>query len=477
MQARMLVRRTAPWEVRAPFDVPADDGFIGLRRCGDSLIGVLAIAPDEPAPVVVGTPRATPPRLLPAVLSAMSAHDAAPWAIDVVSHTMRSWDDGIAAGAYRTLLGGLRIPTHRSVHLVVRIRPADCPQAVLMRGDGPAGMLRTALWCLRRLRARLADSGIPTRPLTAAEITDLTMRLTEGAPVERATSDALGAHVDGFRFAVHRWAGTSPESLSALLAAPGSSEAVSTTVTLSLTADRSGPRLTATVRDNGAHASDRDGCHDLVPVDASDRGALAAGLPIAAPPEDRRDDRSRGSGSRGSGAAPVPPAATEQICRSVAVPCAGDGQLVGAAASGAPVALRLAGPGVAASTICGDHRLARQVAARLAAIGMSVAVVSDTPQRWRRLADAVGERWITVNDRGPTAPHVLFDDTRAGGHEVPPGATLLRRHDCLDDGRGGREPTLRHDPGSGLLLASGLGCTVPVRPVSTAAERSLTELD
>lgn len=466
-------RRQAPWQISAPFDVPHDDGFVGFRRDGDALISVLAVAPTDPVPVIVGAPALSSAAILPAVLAALTARDAAPFVIDIVSHTMGCWSDGPAVRAYRSVLGDVRLAAHRSVHLIIRIRPTDFPHAMALRGDDSAAALRTALWSVRRVRSLLSENGVASKPLTAAEITDLTVRLTEGASVDlahRTPLDLEGSGVRGAPIALttYEWLGGRPESLAGLIATPGAADAVSTSLTLRVSAGSTGPTLRVLVRDNGSRGVDRSGEHDLHLV-SDTRPAAAAGLPIGDPPGTRLTDGSA------NGRRVLSPADTAAIARSVPIPLAGDGQLVGADPSGSPVALRLAGPTIPCAHLVGDDALARQVVVRLAALGVSVGIVSPTPHRWERLATSVGEGLVAVDPRR-TAPRVIFDDDADRPVAAPPGSTLLRRH---------REPTalptdgpcLSQDRATGTAIAHGSGRTTTVRLVSTAAERTLTDLD
>ena len=472
MRTDVLSRRAAAWTAAAPFDVPCEEQFVGLRRSGDALICVLAVAPSPPSPVVVGAAPQDGPPLLAAVAAAMSMRDTAPAAIDIVSHTMGGWGDTPAARAYRGLLGGLRIAAHRSVHLVLRIRPADLPRAVQARGGGGRGTLRTALWCVRRVRAALADSGIVAHPLTASEVTELTSLLAEGAAVTDAVDAEIGLRHNGVQLTAYRLSDHRPETLARLLTAPVADEAVSTTVTLGYTATPAGPRLQVTVRDNGGPTVDRRGDHSLRLVTTGCRAAIAAGLPIGLPPG-LRSGLPRDDGWQGYDAA-----TTAHLARTLTIPLAGDGQIVGADRAGSPVALRLAGRDVPRCDVIGDHTLARQSVDRLAALGLTVNVISDHPRRWARLADSVGNGLVAIGDCAYRT-QVVVDDTAAGGVTAAPGTTLMRRSTtdsvvALPPHVG---PVLRQSASDATVYAEGSGRRVPIRLVSTSAERTLTETD
>ena len=457
LQTLLRSRRAGIREPAEPFDIPDDDRPLGLRRCGDTLIGVLAVAPTAPAPLVQGTAPPHDSRLLAAVTAALATRDAAPSSIDIVSHTMGCWGTSPAARAYRGLLGGLRLAAHRSVHLVVRIRPSDWPEAVLARGGDGAGSLRTALWCLRRTRARLNDCGLATRALSAVEITDLTARLTEGVPMTSALEGPIGLEHRGAPLVAYTLRDPDPETISALLASPVADHAVSTTVTLTVSP---GPTLRVIVRDNGGRAADRSGELGLELVRTPSLPAAAAGLPIGPPPQRRGRSNDDAVGS-------IRLAPND----AVSLPLAGDGQIVGADVRGNPVTLRLAGRDVPRCDVIGDGTLHRQVVARLAALGFAVAVASDRPERWRPLADAAGPGLVTV---GPPRHrvHAIVDDT-AAGLPPQPGATLIHMSEPTSAPQTVSGPVLRQSPAGTSTVASGSGRSVTLRLVSTPAEQAI----
>ncbi|ALG84044.1 type VII secretion protein EccE [Gordonia phthalatica] len=460
MQTRLLFRRAVAPEPTAPFDVPDDGVRVGLRRCGDTLVGVIGVGPTTPAPLVVGAAQPGDARLMAAAVAALGARDAAPSSVDVVTHTMACWGNGPAARAYRGLLGGQRIAAHRSVHLVVRIRPADWPDAVRSRGDAGTGALRTALWVLRRLCARLADDGVVAHPLAAAEIAELTARFTEGIPVWSAAEAPIGVEHNGSPLVSYVLRDARPEAATALLATPVAVNAVSTTVTVSVTP---GPSVRVSVRDNGGRAVDRSGELGLELVTADRRAIAAAGLPIDVPTPRRRrstDD--------------ISPSFHLAASDAIAVPLAGDGQIVGADASDRPVTLRMAGRDIPHCDVMGDGVLHRQVVARLAALGFAVAVATDHPQQWRRLAASVGTGSVTVGH--PQHPiQVIVDDTEACTLTAPRGTTLLRLRDAGAPPPSGRGPMIRQSADGGTVVARGSGRTVGLRLVSTTAERAIVE--
>ncbi|WP_132991819.1 type VII secretion protein EccE [Gordonia zhaorongruii] len=355
-------RPAAPSEQRfEPFDVPdGSGGYVGVIRDGPRLVCVLAVEPPPPEPVFVATARRSGGLPLDAVAACLMRSDARPDVVEIVERTLTSWGDGPAARAYRDVLGPLAPASHRSVALVIRIDPARCPDAVALRGGGPAGALRTTLWCLRRLTATLRAAGARTRPFTAAAL----------------SADAA-------------WTWSADRPVVALV--------------------------------------------------------TASGIDGAAPPQ------------------------------------AGDGQLIGAAQDGEPVALRMAGPQIGRVDVAGDVRLARQVVVRLAALGVRCHVLTDRTDQWRPLVHALSDGLLL--SEGPTTPPsaqvVVHDRSDPPGLRSPtiePGLTSLVVHrDRPPETLPGyllqqdaAEPALLH------VIAPGNAPRVALRTVTTQSEKALT---
>lgn len=352
---RLLTRRDQRALHPAPFDVPYDDGFVGVQLDGPRLVSVLSVIPGPPTPVLLPD---GPRPLLPidAIARCFDYADARPVRIDVVTRTLASWGDGPAARAYRSLLGPLDPASHRSVALVVHIDPEQCGDAVALRGGGAAGTLRAMLWCVRRVIAAAAPHA-RLAPLPAAAL----------------SADAA--------WTVHDAA-----------------------------------QIVATLTPGGFVGS--------------------------------------------------------------APPVGGDGQVVGATESGAPVALRLAGPLVDRVDIAAEPRLVRQTAVRLAALGVRGHVVTDRPAQWLPLAEAIDDPVLfgVGSTVPPTAQVVIRDVDGPGDHGCDPGLTELRvRRRSVETSDGCF--LLRQDLGDASLLhilAPDGSAPTTVRTVSTPAERALT---
>lgn len=159
-------------------------------------------------------------------------------------------------------------------------------------------------------------------------------------------------------------------------------------------------------------------------------------------------------------------------------PVGADGQVVGAADGGVPVALCLAGPHVDRVDMAAQPRLVRQTAVRLAALGVRSQVVTDRPAQWRPLVEAIDDPLLLGIGASvpPTAQVVIRDVDEVSDAPDVRGLTEMRVH------RGDvREPSagaflLRQDLGDASLLhlVAPDGATTTVRTVSTPTERALT---
>ncbi|MDT0344216.1 type VII secretion protein EccE [Streptomyces litchfieldiae] len=87
--------------------------------------------------------------------------------------------------AYRQLPTGGR-PLAVRAHLVVRHEPFEAPEAAERRGGGTAGARAAVAAATARLRARLAATGTPSTPLSAAALRDLLRSTGDSSPDGRA---------------------------------------------------------------------------------------------------------------------------------------------------------------------------------------------------------------------------------------------------------------------------------------------------
>ncbi|MFT3714549.1 MAG: type VII secretion protein EccE [Gordonia sp. (in: high G+C Gram-positive bacteria)] len=170
--------RSSRGDAPAPFDVPCDDGVVGVLADDRSLTTVLAFTPGPARPGVTD--------LLPTdvVHRWRSGPDAD--AVDVRVFTQEAAIGGGPAGAaYRGLLGPLPLVAHRTVHLTIRF---DARSAVAARyGTGGAGALRACRSVTRRLIAALGAAGVAARALPAAGITAAAAAIDPAEPTVYAS--------------------------------------------------------------------------------------------------------------------------------------------------------------------------------------------------------------------------------------------------------------------------------------------------
>jgi hypothetical protein len=155
-----------------------------------------------------------------------------------------------------------------------------------------------------------------------------------------------------------------------------------------------------------------------------------------------------------------------------APPLSGDGQLIGAADDGTPIALRVAGPSIPRVSVDADLPTVRQTVVRALALGVRTHVVSDRADQWTPLVDMIGDQVLL--SCGPTVPltsQVVVDDTSERSLRQT-GLTVINvgHHDAADG------YLLRQESGdsSVLNLIGPGGGRRTVRTVTTPAERALT---
>jgi type VII secretion protein EccE len=391
----------------APFDIPlpapaahaaarrsSAPTTIGARWVGDTLVTVVRVDPGAPA-VTYLTPgnntlgdetgQVVP---LDVLAECISPYDIRLSSIEVVSSGVRVWGSGVAPTTYERTLGPLSATAQRSVLVVLRLNPLDCADAVARRGGGATGALRTATITTRRVAKRLAEKGLSTTILSAAQITAITTQLTEGAPLESLSEEWDSVDVTGLQM---RSAAIEPAALPDVLRTIWVNPAVSTTVTLRLRhvdaehrrrTDRATVEVSGFVRFNEFPTAARvltEWPAGLIPLDGRQFDALAGSLPIATP---GRLDRNVPS---------LTGPDAEAFLSSTRLPAGGCGQLIGADHAGRAVATRLVGPGISTVSVAAGIHVVAQIALRAVAVGAAVRVHTDRPHRWTPLVTAVGD--------------------------------------------------------------------------------------
>ncbi|WJG12250.1 type VII secretion protein EccE [Gordonia sp. Swx-4] len=406
----------------APFDVPMSGPStrpsarrsptpttIGARWVGDTLVTVVRVDPGGPAVTYLTPGNSTlgdeNGQLVPldALAECIDRYDIALSSIEIISHGVRMWGSGVAPATYDRTLGPLSATAQRSVFVVLRLDPLKCPDAVARRGGGATGALRTATVTTRRVAKRLAEHGLATTILSAAQITSVTTQLTEGAGIGSLTEEWESVGVSGLRI---RSAAVEPDALPTVVRDVWVNSAVSTTLTVRLrhgTADRRHRNgrpeveVSAFVRFNefpDARRSVPSWPAGLQPLDGRQFDALSVSLPIATPARlDRNLPTLTGEDA-------------QDFLGSVRLPAGGCGQLIGADHTGRAVATRLVGPGIATVSVAAGIHVVAQIALRAVAVGASVRVHTDRPHRWASLVRAVADpsALSLAGDRTPARP-------------------------------------------------------------------------
>ncbi|MFT4088336.1 MAG: type VII secretion protein EccE [Gordonia sp. (in: high G+C Gram-positive bacteria)] len=465
----MTMRLRGPRRISesAPFDVPCDDGVLGVRADGGTLVTVLGVRPGPPVPVRAtpgwdrSGPHAPADHALP--LNCLAQWIIRPEAdattITVLTHGTSCWGDGRPARAYRSLLGPLSVAAHRAVYVVVRFEPMRCPSAVARHGAGPAAALAACLSANRRILALMRGHGVPATPLTAAQITDVAGRLTEGVEPSSATAEPDLLRTGRVVCTTSAIDAPNAARTEELLESAWLPDALSATWALTLHPRPGGTRVSALVRGNAFADTPPPQRPGLTTLTGLQRDAAAATLPVAFP----------------AGFTPpmLVPAAARDLLAHGRLPIAGAGQLIGADADGVPVTLPMAGPQVPRSAVSGDFEFVAQTVTRLVALGVSASIDTGRPERWASLIDAVGDpAALTFSGVGA---QVVVDD-RAGRWEEANGpGTVLRVCEDSPDDESDDRPTLRQDPHDpAYATARAGGRTIRVRLVSTPAETALT---
>ena len=303
--------------------------------------------------------------------------------IDVVTHGRRA-ATGPDGEVYSSLVGPLALISHRRVHLLLRFDLAGL--ALNQAFDTGAALERVVTTATVRVRQTLIHHGVPCRVLDAAELAERYLE-AEDDPGEgtglvirpaadpRRVIDDLTAIRAATVTEVHR-----------LRRVKDRSDVVDMVTTVGLTGipDRAS---TDRVHDDTART-----CHPL---------PSARVLPV--PNES------------------LPATITDSLVRRriahldrLAPSAHGSGQILGATRTGNASALQLAGPHLRSVLLAARPVLCRQIAFRAVAAGYRVAVVTDVPDRWRRLL-AIGDesRYRVIDpdasDAGTPVDLVVWD--------------------------------------------------------------------
>lgn len=386
-------RRRVRTAASTPFDfeLPSGDS-LGLSWDGRVLTSLIRVDDTEPrldvlVPGGVMAPEVLPTRVL---VDCLSMFDVALASVDVISQGARSTGHGRVAAVYEAVLGPLPAIAKRSVYVVVRLDPARCRDAVLARGGGWDGALRTAAVATRRVTTRLREAGVRASATTASGMAQAARELTGGLGLDEVREEWSACYAGRVRSSSYE---IGPDALDTDgLARVWATANGTTTVTLSLRPEVGGDgiEIRGLVRSDAPNvgATRRGGGHGL-PGRQFD--ALTCSLPLSPP----RREVGRWVVLRGDDVAAVP--------AGLVVPTAGCGQVVGADEHGRAVALTVFGPQVARVEIQGTLHLAQQVVLRSIALGARVRVHTRRTSAWRQMVEAVGDAsqlHVVGSDRG-----------------------------------------------------------------------------
>lgn len=374
---------------QTPFDIPVPESSpIGARWDGTSLVTVVRI--DTPAPTLsfldLGGCTGGPSVPLATLAECVKQFDITLESIDVISHGIRTHGTGAVAQVYRRTLGPLPATAYRSVLVVLRLDPTQCPDAVARRGGGSEGALRTAIVATRRVANRMAERGLSVSILTAAQITAATTQLAHGADAGDIHEDWSAVTIDRLRMCTYA---VEPEHLDSVLGSVWAIPSLSTTLTVRLSATATEAISLRTLVRFNTLDDDVPAVEGLRELAGRQRAALAASLPVGA-------------------AAKLPPVGDREYTReslaALRLPAAGCGQLIGADPSGRAVAVDLLGGTPHKVSIAGGLHLAQQVLLRAIAVGARVLVHSDQPAAWQPFVSAVGDPGLLMLAGGRVAP-------------------------------------------------------------------------
>ncbi|MFZ2242350.1 MAG: type VII secretion protein EccE, partial [Gordonia amarae] len=159
---------------------------IGVAVSPGVLVTTIRVRPPSPAVSYLDrTGRDSGPgaelSLSPAPLAeCLAQFDIALHSIDIVVHTRSAAESGPVSRSYANTLGPIRATPRTSVHVLVRLDPRDCPEAITRRGGGAEGTARTLAVATRRVAARITEQGLTADILSADEASGILRELTGG---------------------------------------------------------------------------------------------------------------------------------------------------------------------------------------------------------------------------------------------------------------------------------------------------------
>ncbi|MFE3292953.1 type VII secretion protein EccE [Rhodococcus sp. NPDC059234] len=401
---RYPIRRAAPRGETVDFRVPSG-AVVGLDWDGGSVTAVIEVLPAPGNLTRIGRDTVESVHLLPvgALAESLVQHDIHLAGLDIVSHGCRAVTGSPAADVYDRLVGPLPAAAVRTVWLALRFDATAQAESVARRGGDREGAARAVSIAAQRIVRVLADHGLPSHPLTSAQIGTAAARIVRSSRPD--TLDRAWGHVPvaggcNTGFAIDPRA-MSSELLAALWARPS----LGTTVTVRL---RPGGRpdkvrVAAAYRETTRTVPEPPDLPGLVSMSGRHAEALASNLPGAPADHDSLTPF-----------ADVDPARLDALN----LPPSGCGQLLGSDDAGRGVTAAVVGSHVPSVDVFGELYLAQQLVFRAVATGARVLIDSIRPQDWEALVESVAtpDRLALARDHtqiNPAFTAVVFDGTES----------------------------------------------------------------
>lgn len=349
---------------------------VGLYWEGTRVVSVIEILPPRGGLTKISTEAFDATHRLPIaeLAECLTQHDILLSGIDIISHGFRSRAGTPASTVYEQLIGPLPATATRTVWLAIMLDTDRSPEAVQRRGGGTEGASRAVTVATQRIVRQLGDAGCRARILTAPEIREAVLQVTEGTDprtVKQTWKHALlGEHVNigsaldpaklSSELLAKVWAPSSRSTTVAVRLRPGSTpDTVAVGAAWRLT-PRSNPEPFALKNRVSMRGKHRDG--------------LLAHLPVGVAGTERT----------------IPTREfTLDAVDGLQLPSSGCGQLVGSDEQGQAIAARIVGTGIASVYIAAEIYVAQQVIFRALAIGARALVRTDRPHAWEMMVSTI----------------------------------------------------------------------------------------
>lgn len=397
---------------------------IGMFWHARTVTCTLEVRPLKHASTVLGRSTASTQHDIPlhALVADFIQHDISVCALDITVLGFRTSTGSPAAEVYEDLIGPLPAAAVRRGWIAVTLDIAANRSAIEARGGARIGACRAASVAATRVSRTLQAHGIASKLLSGDELVDAELQVTRGVPrgdltATWSTAPLPGGRNTGFGVDVPAW---TPESLVDIWSIPSSATGLA--IHLRPSAHRGRVRVQASCRLTTIAALANPDPSMFVTMAGVQRDGLLSHSPIGIPGLEH--------------VSPITELGIDTL-RSMTLPAAGCGQLLGSDADGNGVACRLFGPGLDTVQVAGELYLARQLVFRAVATGARVLVRTDRPHAWTPLVDAIG------------APNRLAIQRNAGIPRPTHNVLLIDLADFTEPAAG-----LRHRPGTTVITVT-----------------------